>query len=436
MLKRFVTDQLQQWKLRPDRKCLMVRGARQIGKTYAIEHFGKKAYASCITINFLKNPSLKKIFAEDLDPKRLLMNISLYLPGEKLIRGDTLLFLDEIQECPEAITSLKFWNEEPDFDVIASGSMLGIDYKRPKSFPVGALEYIDMHSLSFEDFLWAFQVNDDILELLRNAFNTRTAVPFAIHDRMMQLLRLYSVLGGMPEVLTKFLETDNLQAADEKQRAILQDYRYDIAHYANADIKIKAEKCYFSLPEQLSKDNHKFQFSTVEKGGTARKYGSSLDWLEGAYMITRVPNLNSYDLPLRSSENAQSFRVYATDIGLFLAMFDTSVKERILYPEKTDQAHFKKGGLYEALVADLLIKNGHKELFFRKDEASTLEIEFLMKGADGAIPIEVKSTNSRSKSLDHLLERPEIPYGYKLIDGNAGQMGKKITLPLYMGMFL
>ncbi len=436
MLRRTVTDELKKWKSRDKRKCLMIRGARQIGKTYAVDHFGKTEYESYISINFLKTPSYKSIFEGDLDTKTLLMNISLYIPDAKLIKGRTLIFLDEIQECPEAITSLKFWNEEPEYDVIASGSMLGIDYKRPASYPVGAIDYIDMHSLSFREFLWANGVNDEVYELLEDCFQKKVPVPLPVNERIMQLFRMYIVLGGMPEVLEIFFSSNSLMEADAKQRAILNDYRYDIAHYASADIKLKAEKCYFSLPDQLSKENHKFQYSAVEKGGNARKFSTSLDWLEGAYLTSKVMNLNGYDLPLRKSEDSQSFRVYATDIGLFVAMFEYSIKERILNPGKTDQASFRKGGIYEAVIADVLLKNGYRELYFRKDEASTFEIEFIIEKADGAIPIEVKSTNSRSKSLDNLLKKSEIPYGYKLISGNTGVSDKKITLPLYMAMFI
>ena len=436
MLEREALKTLINWKNKEGKKCLLVRGARQIGKTYLVEHFGTSEYESCITLNFLKNPSYQKIFSGDLDTRTLLVNISLYIPEAKLIPGKTLIFLDEIQECPNAITSLKFWNEEKRYDVIASGSMLGIDYKRPTSFPVGAIEYLDMNSLSFKEFLIASGVSEDVFGILRDSFNHRTPVPVAVHDRIMHLLRMYMVLGGMPEVLTIYFEENNLQRADEKQRAILNDYRYDIAHYASADIKTKAEKCYLSLPNQLSKDNHKFQYSVVEKGGTTRKFGSSMDWLEGAFLVNCVKNLNGYNLPLRNCINEQSFRVYATDIGLYIAMFDFSVKERLLYPDQNDRENFKKGGFYEALINDLLIKNGNRELFFRKDEASTFEIEFILEKADGVIPVEVKSSNSRSKSLDNILKKSEIPYGYKLIDGNVGQVEKKIKLPLYMAMFI
>ena len=436
MLKRNVEEKLNTWKNTKNRKCLLVRGARQVGKTFSIELFGKTEYESSITINFLKNPGYKRIFAENLDSKTLLMNISLYVPQVQLVPGKTLLFLDEIQECPEAITSLKFWNEENRYDVIASGSMLGVDYKRATSFPVGAIDYIDMTSLSFAEFLWAAGITDEIIAVLRNSFQKREAIPLAIHERLMQLLRLYAVLGGMPEVLTLFFQDENMVVADAKQKAILNDYRYDIAHYANADIKAKAEACYFSLPDQLSKENHKFQYSVVEPKGTSRKFKTSLDWLEAAFLTQRIHNLNGYDMPLRSSVNFQSFRVYPTDIGLLFGMYPPAVKEEMLHPKQGRKEHFKKGGLYEALVADMLIKNGHRELFFRKDEASTFEIEFIIETTDGPVPIEVKSKNSKSKSLDNLLKRDEIPYGYKMIDGNVGRMDKKITMPLYMAMFL
>ena len=342
MLKRNAENILKNWKDREERKCLLVRGARQVGKTFSVENFGRSAYESCITINFLKNPGYKRIFAENLDPKTLLLNIAVYIPEAKLIPERTLIFLDEIQECPEAITSLKFWNEEKRYDVIASGSMLGIDYKRPNSFPVGAIEYLDMTSLSFEEFLWAAGLPGEVIGILKEAFRKKEPVPIPIHERIMQLLRLYGVLGGMPEVLALYFREENIMMADEKQRAILNDYRYDIAHYASADIKAKAEACYFSLPDQLSKENHKFQYSVVEHKGTARKFETSLDWLERAYLICRVSNLNGYDLPLRSSVNPQSFRVYPTDIGLLFAMYSTAMKEMMLYPEKGKRRILKR----------------------------------------------------------------------------------------------
>ena len=436
MLRRDIIDELKKWKDDSKRKCLVIRGARQVGKTYAVQRFGVEEYESFVEINFLENPSMKNIFSGDLDSKTIRTNISLYIPESRIIPGKTCLFLDEIQECPEAITSLKFLAKDKDFDVIASGSMLGIDYKRPTSYPVGSIQYIDMYSLSFKEFLYAAGVMDEIIDSLRSYFENETMVPWAIHDRIMELFRLYIIIGGMPEVVSLYFENNSISDADKKVRGILEDYRYDIAHYAKADVKIKAEECYFSISRQLSKENHKFMYSNVEKGGTARKYGSSIDWLKGAYLIQCVYNTSGYDIPLNTRRIDDNFRVYPTDIGLLMGMFDYSVKEQIIHPENKLLGGMAKGGIYEAVVADMLIKNGHKELFFRKNETSTFEIEFLIEKSEGVIPIEVKAGNSRSKSLDNLLKRDEIPYGYKLIDGNVGISGKKKTMPLYMAMFI
>lgn len=436
MLQREVTSIIKKWKEKPDHKCLVIRGARQVGKTFTVEHFCRDEYSSFVEMNFLEMPSMKNIFSGDLDARTIKKNISLYIPEAKFIPGETCIFIDEIQECPEAITSLKFLAKEKDFDVIASGSMLGIDYKRPTSYPVGSVQYIDMFSLNFREFLRSSGVGDEIIEELKEHFLNRTSVPWAIHDKIMELFRLYIILGGMPEALSIYYNNNSIADADRKIRDILNDYRYDIAHYAVADVKIKAEECYFSLSNQLSKDNHKFKYSIIEKGGTARKFGSSIDWLKSADLIKCVHNISGYDIPLGNGAITDNFRVYPTDIGLLMGMFDKNVKEYILHPDDSTLGGTVKGGIYEAAIADILIKNGYKELFFRKNETATFEIEFLIENQDGVIPIEVKSGRSKSKSLDNLLKRDEIPYGYKLIDGNVGVAGKKITLPLYMAMFI
>lgn len=435
MFRRTIEYELERWADEPEKKCLLVRGARQIGKTTSVREFGKR-YSSFIEINFLKNASGKKIFQGDLDVKSLLLNFSVFMPEAKFMPGKTLLFFDEIQECPEAMTSLKFWREDGRFDVIASGSMLGIDYKRPKSYPVGSMTYYDMQAMSFEEFLWAVGIQPDVVDSLRDCFLSHKKVPDPLNDKMFELLRTYMVVGGMPEAVKAYIGENSLRAAYDKQQDILRDYRYDIAHYASADIKIKAEKCYFSMPEQLSKENRKFQYSVVEKGGNARKYGTSLDWLLGAYLVTVSDNIKVIGTPFKNYKEAGNFRMYATDIGLLTGMYEYDINARLLSDEFDKSAGFVRGGLYEALVADLLYKNGHSELFFRKDARGTFEMEFLLEQNGRPVPIEVKAGRSRSKSLDNALKRDEIPYGYKLIDGNIGVSGKKITLPLYMAMFL
>ena len=436
MLKREVTNELRKWRNDTGRKALVVRGARQVGKTFSIEHFCRETYQSVIDINFLENPSMKKIFSGDLDSTTIGINLSLYKPESRIIPGETCIFLDEIQECPEAITALKFLAADRRWDVLASGSMLGIDYKRPTSYPVGSICYVDMFPLNFREFLRAAGVTDDIIGILREHFDQRSMVPWAIHDKVSELFRLYIILGGMPEVVSVYLENKMISEAERKVRDILTDYRYDIAHYASPDMKIKAEECYFSIPNHLSNENHKFMYSKVVHGGSARKFASSLDWIEGAYLAKRVYNVSGYDIPLAGRKQSDNFRVYPTDIGLLMGMYNHSVKEAVFRPEEERLNSQVKGGIYEAAVADMLIKNGHSDIFFRKNEKATFEIEFLIEKEGNVIPIEVKAGRSRSRSLDNLLKREDIPYGYKLIDGNVGVSGKKITLPLYMGMFL
>lgn len=436
MLKRTISKKLHEWKTETDHKCLLLRGARQVGKTYSVRDFGQHEYDSFVYVNFLEKPGMKAIFNGNLDTDTLMTVFSVYMPEANFIPGKTLLCLDEIQECPEAVTSLKFWAQDKRYDVIATGSMLGIDYNRATSYPVGSISYLDMYPLGFMEFLTANNISDQVISLLKDCFSTNTPVPPPIHDRLMELLRFYTVVGGMPEVVELFVSQHDIAVTDKKQRAILEDYRYDIAHYTSAEIKSKAEKCYFSLPDQLAKDNHKFKYSVVEKGSSSRKFGSSVDWLNDAGLINRVCNLRKIEPPLRSQRIEENFRMYPSDIGLLVAMYDSSIKRLILYPDKTNNRWNAKGGIYEALIADILTKNGHKELYYRKNEQATFEIEFLLESEDGIIPIEVKAGNSRSKSLDNLLKTGDVPYGYKLIDGNIGRVDKKISLPLYMAMFI
>ena len=435
MLRRKIMDTLSAWARSEEKKCLLLRGARQVGKTFMADRLGEELFPNYVRANFLESPGLKAVFSGNLDVATLLLNFSLFLPDAAFVPGRTLLLLDEIQECPEAITSLKFWAADGRFKVLATGSMLGIDYKRPTSFPVGSVRYVDMWALDFEEFLWAAGIPEAAVDALRGCFEACGKVPDALHDRMMELLRAYMAVGGMPEVVTSFFENNSAAAADRKQREILQGYRYDIAHYASPEIKLKAEKCYFSIPDQLAKENHKFQYSVVERGGNARKFGTSLDWLQGAYLTVPCKNVKNIEYPLSAHVDEGNFRIYPSDIGLLCGMYDYGLKARLMRAEDT-YSWQAKGGIYEALAADLLTKNKNRELFFRRNEQSTFEIEFLLTDRDGIIPVEVKSGRSRSRSLDNLLEKKEIPYGYKLTTGNAGRQGKKITLPVYMAMFL
>lgn len=418
-------------------KCMVVRGARQVGKTSLVQEVGRSGlFRSFVEVNFLERPDLKQIFSGSLDVNTLLLNFSVFMPEGRFIPGETLLFLDEIQECPEAITALKFLAKDRRYRVVASGSMLGIDYNRPSSYPVGSVSYIDLTPMSFKEFLWALGINDQVISMLQNSFQTGTAVPEAINHQMMNYMKMYMAVGGMPEVVQLYVDSHDLKQVDRRQRALLEDYRNDIAHFAPPAVKIKAEKCYFSLKDQLGKENHKFQYSVVEHGGNRRKFGNALDWLYSADLIIGCDNVRTPESPLEAFRDPDDFRLYPTDIGMFTAMYDYSLKQMLFSDIKTSPLGQAKGGLYEALVACMLSHRRDRRLYFYKNDTKNIEIEFLLSSADGVIPVEVKAGNNRSKSLDKLLNSDNVPYGYKLVSGNLGTMEKKRTIPLYMAMFL
>lgn len=440
MLRRKALLQLEKWNKDGKNKSLIVTGARQIGKTFIIREFGKQ-FASFIELNFLEQPELCKVFAGNLSAETILMGIRLIKTDAEIIPGNTLLFLDEIQECPEAITALKFLAEDARITTVASGSALGMAYNRVASFPVGYVDYLDMHSLDFEEFLWAMGVGEDIIDHVREHLLSLTPVEEIVHNKFMQYFRQYMVLGGMPEVINTFTETSDYYESYNTQRRIYRDYIADIARFAAPSEKLKAEKCYRSIPAQLMKDNRKFQYGVVEEKGTARKFETSLDWLDSAHMTVTVKNVKFVEYPLQSHEENGNIRLYPSDIGLLICTFDYSLVQAIVSGGmENDDSHIilrtAKGGLYEALVADVLAKSGHENLHFYRNEAGTAELEFFIEGKDGVIPIEVKAGKSKAKSLDNLLKKEEIVRGYKLANQNIGVAEKKITLPVYMAMWL
>ncbi len=425
-------EDLERWKATKKKDCLIIRGVRQCGKTFIVREFGRNHYTNVIEINFIERPDLMDAFKGSLRVDSIISNLELMMPGTRFLPNETLLFLDEIQDCPEARTSLKFWAEDGRFDVIATGSLLGISYKGIASIPVGYESQLDMYPLDFREFLWAKGLNEESLENLKQYLSGEERVPDAIHHSMIRHLREYLVIGGMPEVVTCFLETADYQAVQTKQDRLLRDYQDDIAKYAENSDRIKAKSCYLSIPRQLSKENHKFQYSVVEKKASARKFGSSLDWLAAAGMIVRSYNVSVPAFPLAAYAKEDQFRVYLSDIGLFTAMFGYQMKAALLNDTLDGPA---KGGIYESLIADLFSKNGRKLYYFKKED-STLEIEFLTEFDAKPVPVEVKARKGPTRSLNELLKDSRIPMGYKLTSQNAGRVDKKITLPMYLAMFL
>lgn len=430
-----MTAHLKAWAAGRDKKCLVVRGARQTGKTFIVERFAEEAYEELVEINFKQLPSAVEIFSGDLTVDRMVMALRFRFPDKMIIPGKTLIFLDEIQECQEAVTSLKFWALDNRYDVIASGSLLGIDYKRASSYPVGYVDYLTMHGLDFEEYLWGIGITEDMIGALRGFLDTKSVIPESVNSRMMQYYRQYIATGGMPEIVQKYVDTGDFRVVDTLQRNLLTGYQYDIAHYATAEEKVKAEKCYLSLARQLlDKENHKFQYKEIEHGARAQKYYSSVEWLLRAdlvHLCRRVTDVR-YDLDDYAREDF--FRAYTTDLSLLIAMKDYSLKQHIV--ENTLSGN-TKGGLYECAVADALYKKGYP-LYFYKNETTRRELDFLIQIDGQVVPIEVKSGNTRAASLQmELRNHKDISYGYKFVDGNIGISEEGIiTLPLYMAAFI
>jgi len=432
MLQRKILQFLVNWKKSKKKECLLLKGARQIGKTFIIDKFGREFYKSYIYINFLENPGQKAVFEGSLEAAEIYKKLSLVFFNIEFIPGDTLIFIDEIQECPNARTALKFLALDNKYDVVVSGSLLGISYKDVSSIPVGYETQIEMHSLDFEEFLWAVGFNEQAIASVKEYFIRIEVIPEVVNTKMMKFLREYAVIGGMPAVINRYLENNNFGDVQKEQDKILNSFLDDISQYASLTEKPKARNCFLSIPRQLSKEYKKFQFSVVEKGATARKYSNTLEWLRDANLIRFCYNVSVPSFPLAAYERDDQYKIYLNDIGLLVAMYGFEIKNEIINNTFKGPA---KGGIYENLIADILIKKNFRLNYFKANDSSQ-EIEFLLNRDGAVLPIEVKSGSGPSISLDKLLQNPDVKTGYKLISGNIGQAEKKITMPLYMAMFL
>ena len=388
MLRRKVSDQLAYWVSHKDKKCLVVQGARQTGKTFAVERFAEENYEELIEINFKQMPSMAEVFSGDLTVERMLMALRFRFPDKMISPQKTLIFLDEIQECEEAITSLKFWALDDQYDVIASGSLLGIDYKRASSYPVGYVDYIKMYGLDFEEFLWGAGLSASLINSLLKYFNEKKEIPKPVHTQLMEYFRQYVATGGMPEVVQRYFDTKDFREVDTVQRNLLQGYLYDIAHYATAEEKVKAEKCYLTLARQLlDKDNHKFQYKEIEHGARAQKYYSSIEWLLRADIVHLCRRVTDVKYDLDDYARDDFFRAYTTDLSLLAAMKDLSLKQHIVEDTLSGNT---KGGLYECAIADALYKKG-LPLYFYRNDAARKELDFIIQTNGMVVPIEVKA---------------------------------------------
>ena len=439
MLKRKFTEALKQWKNTKKRECLLVNGARQVGKTFIIDVFGRENYQSYIYLNLFKNPEYKHFFLSEPATTEIYKRISLLVKNVKFIEGDTLIFIDEIQACSKARTALKFLAMDDKYDIIASGSLLGLHHNKLNlenaneiSIPVGYEREVEMHSLDFEEFLWATGVSESAIENLKEYYEQKKALPDSVKDLYQNKLREYLVVGGMPAVVNAFVETSNFQETFKVQQKIFKSYEDDIQHYATNTERPKIRACYYSIPRQLAKEYSKFQYKTVEKNGNAKKYGNALDWLVDAGLIKRVHNVSLPEMPLRAYEQPENFKVYVTDVGLATHQFGFETQSALLRKELKGHA---KGGIYENLIFDILHKRGLALNYYKNGE-NTQEIEFVFERSGEVVPVEVKSRNGLTTSMNEFIKRYSPTLAIKLIDGNVGVDGNKVSLPQFMAMFL
>ena len=443
MLKRKIYDDLIEWKnIRRNeqiRKCLLIKGARQVGKSYIVKEFGKREYSSFLCIDFFRNPELKYVFEGNLTSEEILKRITASVRDFRLVPGDTLIFLDEIQRCGNARTAIKFLAEDMRFDVISSGSLMGLTYGEdddkevevPDSVPVGYESQITMYSLDFEEFLWAYGYNETAISVLRSYFEAGETVPESIHNKYESLFREYMVVGGMPEVVADFAVNKDFNRVERIQRDIIAEYRDDIAKHAKGKEKQYVRMCYDAVPKQLAKELKKFQYSSVEKGQTRRKYGGSVQWLKDSEIVNACYNIREPYLPLMANAKEDQFKLYINDTGLLCCMYGYETKLAILNDTIRGNA---RGGIYENIISECLIKRGYTLYYYKPD--SEHEIEFLIEKDGEVIPVEVKAGNNPTPSLNSYIEDFSPSYAYKLIGGRNGTIGAKITLPHYFVMFI
>lgn len=438
MYKRKIESIFAQWKSSPRRKPLVIKGCRQCGKTSSVLDFAHKNYKHVIYLDFHENQGYKSFFSNSLNVDTLVFNISAGIPGAVFVPGDTCLIFDEIQDCPRARSSLKFFHRDGRYDVICTGSLLGVNgYKTAQEFeeeakasiPVGSEHIVLMRPMDFEEWLWSNGITDQHIQYLRTCLNEETPVSAAINNRMTQLLRQYIVVGGMPEAVTAFHETNNMDNVLAIQRAIVDNYKADMLKYALQPDKPRIRECFDSIPKQLAKKNKKFQYSIIQKGSRASQYQGSLQWIEDAGIIHRCYNTSITELPLSGNAMNHCFKVYMADIGLLMSMLEPGTAWSVLNGDLFGY----KGAIYENLAADILSKMGRELFYFQKE--SGLELDFLIRYRGECCPIECKATTGNAKSLQTVLKNPghyHVNHAIKVGDYNVGRSGPLLTLPFYM----
>lgn len=437
MLKRKIMDKLMAWKDEPSKPCLLIKGARQVGKTFIIEHFAKENYENYIYINFELMPSLRAIFDGDLDFGTLRLNLEANFPGVKIEKGKTLLFLDEIGVCPNARVALKTFAMDGTIDVIASGSLLGLYYKEVASYPVGYERPIELYPLDFEEFLWAMGVSEGVIGAARESFEELEALPESVSGKLADLFRQYMLVGGMPAAVNAYVRTRSLNAVREEQRALIENYKNDVIKYASTADKQKILKTFDSIPMQLAKRNKKFMWADIDendKSASERKYGLALEWLKDAGIVNFCYNLSEPVAPLNAKRRMDAYKVYMRDTGLLMAMLEPGMARAVL--EGDDMVD--EGGVTENIIASELAAHGHDLAYFER--RGELEIDFVLNLEGTITVIEAKSgKHTQAKSLGSIMDNYKSVQRYIKLEKNVQVQrdAKGVEhYPLFMGMWV
>ena len=434
-LARKIDNVLNTWKNTENHLPIVIKGPRQIGKTESIRRFAEKNYESLVEINFVEEPRYRTICADGYRAQDIIKNISLIDPTKRFLPGKTLIFFDEIQSFPNIATTLKFFKEDRRFDVICSGSLLGISYKEIESVSVGSKMDVMMHSMDFEEFLWAKGYDQSIIDSIYE--HVEKQIPFSEMemDVFHRLFLDFCILGGMPAVVRSYIQTNTFEGTLAIQQQLLQDYEEDIQKYLEGLDRTRVLNIFRQIPVQLARENKKFQVSKVAHGARSKDYWGCVEWLENAGIINRCSCMNTPELPIRGNVNPKKFKLYFHDTGLLVASLDQEAQEDLRFNKNLG---IYKGALYENFVGTALVAQGYDLCYYKKDN-STLEEDFFVRTTDSLVPVEVKAGNTKSKSLNMLVNGKgyeDIRFGLKLCAGNIGYENNIYTLPYFCAFVL
>ena len=432
MLYRKVEKELEHFRSAENKKALLITGARQVGKTYIIREFGNRAYKSFVEINFYENKQAQSLFENARNSEDLLLRISA-IADKELIPGETLIFLDEVQECKEIVTAIKFLVEDGRYRYILSGSLLGVDLKDIRSVPVGYMDVIEMFPMDFEEFAMANHVSDKVMEALRKAFDDKTPVDDLVHSQMMELFRLYLIVGGMPAAVVKYLDTNNLREVLREQQAIIALYKKDIARY-DPENKLYLEDIFSLIPSELNSKNKRFILKNLNENFKFSRYTNSFLWLKDAGVALPTFCANEPTVPLLLSKASNLFKLFLADVGLLAAMYMGDIQVRILNREKD----INFGSVYENVAAQELRAHGYDLYYFNSKKQG--ELDFLVEQDGAILPIEIKSGKDYTKhaALNNVMRNTgyAIPQAFVFHNGNVSTADRIVYYPIYMLMFV